>query len=119
MKEVRVLVANQPRLMREAVLAAVSKQPDIKVVGEVSEEAEILAALERTEPDFLIIALGASDERPSICDFVLEGRPQLRVLAIAPNRDTAIFYWVSGGEICASRVDTSEQGVLSALRSGL
>ncbi len=54
---VRVLVANQPRLMRELVLATIADQPDIEVVGETQDEAEITELVERTRPDVLIIGL--------------------------------------------------------------
>jgi DNA-binding NarL/FixJ family response regulator len=115
-RKVRVLVANRPRLMRELVLATIGEQPDIEIVGEIQEEAEIPTMVERTNPDFVIIALGESDERPRICDWVLRKRPELRVLAIASDRNTTIYYWVSP-EIRSSRIETSEGSMLRALRS--
>ena len=33
MKPIRVLVANRPRLMRELMVATISEQPDIEIVG--------------------------------------------------------------------------------------
>jgi chemotaxis response regulator CheB len=41
MNKIKVLVANRPRLMRELVLATISEQPDIEIVGEVTDIAEI------------------------------------------------------------------------------
>jgi DNA-binding NarL/FixJ family response regulator len=102
--------------MRELVLATIAEHPDIEIVGEIQEEAEILVMVERTNPDFVIVALGDSDERPRICDWVLRKHPELRVLAIAPDRNTTIYYWVSP-EIRASRIETSEGSMLRALRS--
>lgn len=115
-RKIRVLVANQPRLLRELVLEAVAGEPRIEVVGEVERENEILAAVERTRPHVLIIALGASDERPPICDEVLVRFPEVRVVAIAPDRNSTIYYWASP-EIYSARLETSETGVLLALRS--
>jgi DNA-binding NarL/FixJ family response regulator len=115
-KKVRVLVANRPRLMRELVLATIAEQPDIEIVGEIQEEAEILIMVERTDPDFVIIALGESDDRPGICDWVLRKHPELRVLAIAPDRNTTMYYWVSP-EIRSSKIETSEGSMLRTLRS--
>jgi chemotaxis response regulator CheB len=114
--KVRVLVANRPRLMRDLILETIGGLPDIEVAGEIQEESEILEAVERTRPDFLIVTLGESDERPVICDSVLARHPQLRVLAIAPDRNSTIYYWVSP-EIHSARIETSEGGMLSALRS--
>ena len=58
MSPIRVLVANQPRLMRESPMATIGDQPDIEIVGEVEDESDIVEAVERSHPDFLIIALG-------------------------------------------------------------
>jgi len=115
-ERVRVLVANQPRLMRDLIMETIGGQPDIEIAGEIREESEILEAVERTQPDFLIVALGHSDERPSVCDSVLARHPHVRVLAIAPDRDSSIYYWVSP-EIHSAPIETSEGGMLSALRS--
>jgi chemotaxis response regulator CheB len=116
MKKVRVLVANRPRLMRDLILETIGGQADIEIAGEIREESEILGAIEQTRPDFLIVTLGDSDERPTICDSVLGRYPQLRVLAIAPDRNSTIYYWVSP-EIQSARIETSEGAMLSALRS--
>ncbi len=118
MNKVQVLVANAPRLMRDLVLATIADQPDMEIVGEVCEESEILSAVDRTRPDFLIIGLGRSDERPPICDTVLEKHPEVRILAIAADRECSVFYWLSP-EIRSSRIETSEGGILKALRGKL
>lgn len=57
MSSIRVLVANRPRLIRELLMATISDQPDIEIVGEIPEEADIVGAVEESRPDFLIIAL--------------------------------------------------------------
>ena len=115
MKKIRVVVANRPRLMRELVLATISDQPDIEIVGEASDEAAILESIEQLQPDFLVVSLDETDERPAICDFVLERFPGLKVLAIAPDRNSTIFYWASF-DIHSNRVQASEEGVLKAIR---
>jgi DNA-binding NarL/FixJ family response regulator len=114
-EKVRVLVANRPRLMRELVKAAISEQPDIEIVGEIQDEPEILGAIEKTRPDFLIIAQEEPGRRPAICDSVLEKYPLLKILAVAPGRNSSVCYWTGPG-IGSRRVETSEEGVLNALR---
>jgi D-glycero-alpha-D-manno-heptose-7-phosphate kinase len=56
-KRVRVLVANQPRLMRELVMATISDQSDIEVVGEVTDERDLTEVVEQVQPDVLILAI--------------------------------------------------------------
>lgn len=116
MNKIKVLVANQPRLMRELVLETISDQPDIEVVGETQNDSEIAEMVERTHPDFLIIALQDADKRPSICDALMERDPHLRVIALAPERNSSVFFWAAL-DIRSNRIEASEQGVLSALRS--
>jgi chemotaxis response regulator CheB len=86
MRPIRVLVANQPRLMRELLMATIADQPDIEIVGEVADESEIVTAVERSHPDFLIIAQGRSRRLPAVCEPILQNYPQVKVLAVPPAR---------------------------------
>jgi DNA-binding NarL/FixJ family response regulator len=118
MKPIRVLVANRPRLMRELVVATISDQPDIEIVGEIQNESEILNAVDRTLPDFLIVALEKSNRFPKVCESIFEKHPHVRVIAIAPDRNSSVFYWTSL-RIQSNAIEASEAGVLSALRGKL
>jgi chemotaxis response regulator CheB len=101
--------------MRDLVLATISDQPDIEIVGELQGDFEILEAIEQTQPDFLIVALDESDERPIICDFVLEKFPNMKIIALAPHRNSSIYYW-GAVQIHSTRIEASEDGVLNTLR---
>jgi chemotaxis response regulator CheB len=113
---IKVLVANRPRLMRELVLATISDQPDIEVVGVLDDEAGILESVERAKPDFLIVALDQSEERPHICDVLLDRFPHIRILALAAERNSSISYWANL-DIRSNQIENSEEGILTALRS--
>ena len=115
MRKIRVLVANQPRLMRELVMATISDQPDLEVVGVLEDEASILGMVEQSHPDFLIVTLGRSEDRPHICDVLLDRFPHLRILALAAELNSSIFYWASL-DIRSNRIENSEDGILNALR---
>ena len=111
MKLIRVLVANQPRLMRELVLATMSDQPDIEIVGQVDNDAGVRAAVESTSPDFLIVALDSSDQLSKPFAELLVTHPRLKILGIAPSRDATICYWLSM-EIRSNRIESSEEGIV-------
>ena len=115
MKPIRVLVANRPRLIRELMMATISDQPDIEIVGEIEQESEIEGAIEKTRPDFLIVALDKSNHLPAICEAVLQKHPQMRVIGIAPDRNNVMFYWASL-RIQSNPIEASEASFLSALR---
>jgi DNA-binding NarL/FixJ family response regulator len=114
-QHIRVVVANRPRLMRELVVETISEQPDIEIIAEIQDEDKIVDAVEEKHPDFLIIALNDSDQRPPLCDILLRRYPEMKILALAPERNSSIFYWGSF-DIHESSVEASEAGILSALR---
>jgi len=101
--------------MRELVLETIIEQPDIEIVAEIQNEDEILDVVEGTHPDFLIIALDGSDQRPPLCDILLRRYPEMKILALAPERNSSIFFWASF-DIHSNPVEASEAGLLSALR---
>jgi DNA-binding NarL/FixJ family response regulator len=114
-EKIRVLVANRPRLMRELVLATISDQPDIEVMGEIKDDSEIAHVVAESHPDFVIIALDTPDERPAICDALLAQHPQTKILALAPERNSSIFFW-SVIDIRSAQIESSEEGILNAIR---
>jgi len=113
--KVRVLVANRPRLMREVVLATLSGQPDIEIVGETQNDSEITELVERVRPDFVIVALEEPESRPGICGFLLGRYPQIKVLAIAPEKNISVCYWAFV-DLRSKRFPTSEESLLGVLR---
>jgi chemotaxis response regulator CheB len=115
-KVIRVLVANRPRLMRELILTTFADQPDIEIVGEVGDESEISESIKRTLPDFVVIALDHPGRRPAICDELLREHPEMRVIAVAPEKNFVVYYWASLN-IHSNDIEASEEGILSVMRN--
>src|ERR1700675_4160225 len=90
-KAVRILVANRPKLMRELLLGTLADQPWIEIVGEVSDDSEILDHVHKTSPDVLVIATDEPGKRPLICDSLLQQHPELRIIAGEPPKTTRSF----------------------------
>jgi len=114
-RAIRVLVANQPRLLRELILSTFSDQPDIEIVGEVADESDIRAKVSTTDPNFVVIALDDPNKRPAICDDLLREHPNLRVIAVAASKESVVYYWASL-DIHSSNIEASEEGILNILR---
>jgi len=102
--------------MRELVLETIINQPDIEIIAEIHNENEIAHIVKGTQPDFLIIALDESNQRPPLCDTLLRLYPEMKILALAPERNCSIFYWASF-DIHERPVEASEVGILNTLRS--
>jgi chemotaxis response regulator CheB len=117
-KSIRVLVANRPRLMRETILTTFADQPDIEIVGELEDESLILESVERTLPDFVVIALDQPGTMPRVCEALLRGHPEVRVIAVSAQNNYVVYYWASL-DIHSSSIEASEEGVLGALRNKL
>ena len=115
-KPIRILVANRPKVMREALLDLLSDRSWIEVIGEVSNDADIPDFLDRTVPDLLVMAVDEPGKRPGLCDALLREHPELRIIAVAPHQDYSVFYWASV-EIHSDDIETSEAGFINALRS--
>jgi len=102
--------------MKDLVLATIGDQPDIEVVGQAEDDAEITELVERTRPDYLIIALEQPETRPGLSGFLLGRYPGMKILAIAAERNSGIFYWAFV-DIRSQEVESSEQAILSVLRN--
>ncbi len=112
---IRVLVANRPRLLRELVLSTLSEQAGISVVGETDNEWDVPSLVAKTKPDFLLIALDEPQQRPPLCDLLLQEFPALRIIAVAPNTNVGIYYWATF-EIHSTTMEASEKALLEVLR---
>ena len=117
MKRVRVLFANQPRLMRELLMALIGDQPDIELVGEVGEHGDLVEAVEQVRPDVLIVAMDDREKYRTQCGFLLGRYPEMRILALAPEQNRALFYWAIV-DIRSASLESSEEGILNAMRQG-
>lgn len=114
-KRVRVLVANRHRLMRELVMATIADQPDIEIVGEVGDERDVSEAVDQVRPDVLILALDEPEQHRVQCGFLLGRYPDMRIVALAPDQNRAVFYWATL-DIRTKSLESSEAGILNALR---
>jgi AmiR/NasT family two-component response regulator len=104
--------------MRDMVVATIAEQPDIEIVGNVESPANLTELVDEVRPDVLIVALEALEDkqrRSSECGFLLGRYPQMRILALAPEHNQAIFYWAIV-DIRSKSVESSEAGILSSLR---
>jgi DNA-binding NarL/FixJ family response regulator len=112
---IRVLVANRPKLMRETLLATLSDQPWIEVVGEVASDAQIPGRVNETSPDLLVITVDEPGKRPTLCDSLLRQHPDLNIIAVAPHQNYSVCYRASV-DIRSDDIESSEQGFLNAVR---
>jgi chemotaxis response regulator CheB len=115
MKRIRVLVAHQPRLMRELIMNTIADQPDFELVGEVGNQGDLALAVERVRPDVLILAMEDREKDGLQCEPLLVRYPEMRVLILAPEQNRAFCYWATV-DIRSKSLESSEEGILNAMR---
>ncbi len=115
MKRIRVLIANQPRLMRELISTTIADQPDIELVGEVGRQGDVAEAVAQTRPDVLILAMDEREKYRAQCGFLLGRYPEMKILALAPDQNRALLYWAVV-DIRSKSLESSEAGILDAMR---
>jgi chemotaxis response regulator CheB len=115
-KTFRVLMANQPKLMRELLVEMLEEESWIQIVGEVTKEAEIRDLVLKTSPDLLVVTAEKPGKRPAICDELLREFPSLRIIAVAARESYSVCYWASL-DIHADDIEPSEQGFLTAVKT--
>lgn len=117
MKRIRVLIANQPRLMRELICGTIADQTDIELVGEVGREQDLADAVAGTRPDVLIIAMDDRNRYHAQCGFLLGRYPEMRIVALESEKNRALLYWAVL-DVRSMPLESSEEGILHAVRQG-
>ncbi len=115
-KTFRVLMANQPKLMRELLVEMLEEESWIQIVGEVTHDSEIRDLVLKTSPDLLVVTAEKPGKRPVICDELFREFPSLRIIAVAAQESYSVCYWASL-DIHADDIEPSEQGFLSAVKN--
>ena len=115
-KTFRILMANQPKLMRELLVEMLEEESWIEIVGEVARESDIRELVLKTAPDLLVVTADKPGKRPIICDELLKEFPAMRIIAVAAHENYTVCYWASL-DIHADDIETSEHGFLGAVKN--
>ncbi len=99
LKTMRVLLANTRQKVRSALRLLLAQKPEFQVVGEAADATGLLLAVERKQPDLLLLdwelpGLPAAyllrllrQERPSLKIIALSSRPEVRQAALQAGTD--------------------------------
>lgn len=115
-RTIRVAVANAPRLLRELMIESMADQLDFEIVAEIQGKSGIERVIQQTSPEFLILAVDPPDPCPTICSFLLQAFPKLKILALATERNCGFLYSASVN-VRSTSFEVSESGIFEVLRS--
>jgi DNA-binding NarL/FixJ family response regulator len=95
--KIRVLLANHPLMIPEAIRQLVAEQEDMELVGDCRGPMKILQEVGRTKADAVILAQEGADG-PGLCSQLLAVYPDLTILEVAPDLKGAFTQ-----QLCARR----------------
>ena len=113
MKKIRVLLANHPMMVPDAIRQLVAEQEDMELVGDCRGPMHILQETSRTKADAVILAHEGMVE-PSLCSQLLATYPDLTILSVASDLSTAFTQ-----QLCANRRDfvtVQREDIVQSLR---
>lgn len=91
MSEIRILIADDHAIMREGLRRLFADDPDLRVVGETRNAAELLAAVETVDADVVLMDLDMPGPGPiETLRLLRQRRPGLRVLVLTMHKEPSI-----------------------------
>jgi DNA-binding NarL/FixJ family response regulator len=96
-RQIRVAVANQPRLMREVIAMSLAGEEDIEVIADITDEDEISRVVEEARPDFLIVSLDSRRFGPPARVDMLQRHPEVQIMALATDGNSFVLFSASDG----------------------
>jgi len=118
MKAIRILVADDEAVVREGVVAILSFQSDIKVVGEAENGEKVIEIARQTKPDVILLDM----HMPKINGLeaipkLKEASPNSRILVLTSFAESDIVYQsIRAGALGFLLKDSRRDQLLQAIR---
>lgn len=115
---IRILIADDHPLMREAIRAAIEDEVDLQVVAEVENGLEAVRVVQLIQPDVILMDLlmPIKDGLTAITEIIAEN-PDARILAFTSSQeDEKITTALSAGALGFLRKDAKRSELLMAIR---
>jgi DNA-binding NarL/FixJ family response regulator len=119
---IRVLIADDHAVVRAGIRAALEKAPDIQIVGEAQDGAEVQQLVAELQPDVLLLDLRMPGLRPTDLEaWVRQRYPEIATLVLTAHDRNAyltamIDAGVAGYLIKSERLDQLAESVRRAAR---
>lgn len=118
MPDIRVLIVDDDPLVRSALSHFVSRDPEIKVIGQAEDGVEAIATVERDQPDVVMMDVQMPEMNGiEATGVIVERWPHVRVLAVTTldGRDT-VLPMLSAGASGYLLKDSSAEEIVIGVR---
>lgn len=116
MDKIRVLLANHPVMLPDAVRRLVEDQDDMEVVGDCRGPMKILQETGRVSADAVILAREQAED-PGLCSQLLAVYPDLVIMSVTPDLTTVATLRLSSHR--QEFVDLHRQDIVQPLRAAV
>jgi hypothetical protein len=89
MQTSRVILANEPRLLRGLLRRVIARTPGLQVVGEAKDPSELTSLVNECGAQWVVVPMWPEGLAPSVVLSLLLDQPALSVLGMAPDGSTA------------------------------
>ena len=89
----RVILANGPRLLREMLHRVINKADRLEVVQEIPNHEELPSAIERFDPEWVIISLPYDNSLHGWIDTCMAEYPSVRFIFLSPDNNGIKLKW--------------------------
>lgn len=94
----RVMLANGSRLLRQMLHRVIDKAEHLQVVHEVSDNEELFSAIERFEPEWVILSLPFNDAAHGWMNSCIAEYPSVRFIFLSPDNSSIKMKWQASYE---------------------
>jgi len=94
----RVILANGSRLLREMLHRVINKADHLEVVQEIPNHEELPSAIERFDPEWVIISLPFNKNAHSWINTYMADYPAVRFIFLSPESNSVKMKWQTSFE---------------------
>lgn len=114
-KQIRVVIANTERVMRDMLFNAIRREIHCTVVAELADRLSIAKVCELARADCVLVPLEDGRAPLGLCREILRNRPGMKVIAVAPSAEIAALCWWSDGQVRCAYMKSSRDNLMKAL----
>jgi len=113
LERTRIVLVDMSPMLREIVRGILAREPDLEIVGEHDDAADVTEAVEREEPDFVIVGSdGAVEERIRT---LVDSSRSLRALQVHSDGKESVLYELRPHRVSLGEI--SSDTLLRAIRA--